>query len=200
MTGHRDWEARYRQAPCLFGDDPSPLLTGHAQLLQPGGHALAVGDGEGRNGVWLARRGLEVLSLDLSATALARARKRARQAGVTLTTCCSDALAWRWPEHVFDVVTLIFVHLPPAQRHRLHRLMAKSLRPGGLVFIEAYHRRQRDCASGGPADPDLLYTEAVLRRDFAGLEILKLEEAATRVVVEGEDRGEGRVVHFIAQA
>lgn len=200
MKQNRDWESRYAASAGLFGDDPSPLLTANRHLLQPDMEtALAIGDGEGRNGLWLAAQGLRVLSLDLSPTALRRATTRARQQGLAFDTLCGDALQWTWPRQAFDVITLIFVHLPPPQRSRLHRLMQQALRPGGLIFIEAYHQDQLRCASGGPANPAVLYTLDTLRQDFVGLEILTLEKTGTRVVVDGSDQGSGVVVHFVAR-
>jgi len=208
-----DWETRYAATESLFGDQPSPLLTRHAGRLRPGLHALAVGDGEGRNGVWLATQGLRVLALDLSPTALQRARARARAAGVQARyqTRCQDVLSWnridpqaarrpaRDPQ-AFDVITLIFVHLPPEARRRLHHLVRRLLRPGGLLILEAFHQDQRERDSGGPSDPALLYTEELLYRDFAGLQVLELEKTTTEVIVGGEHRGEGVVVHFAARS
>ncbi len=199
MNAGRDWENRYAGTPCLFGNTPSPLLVRHSRLLQPGMQALAVGDGEGRNGLWLARRGLQVLALDLSPTALHRARQQADEEGLAFETCCIDALAWSWPRQAFDVITLIFVHLPPPQRMQLHRLIQTALRPGGLLFIEAYHTDQIHRASAGPTDPALLYTEDALCRDFAALETLHLEKTVTDVVVGNQARGCGVVVHFVAR-
>lgn len=199
MPQGTDWESRYAGSTCLFGDDPSPLLTANRQLLQPDMAALAIGDGEGRNGVWLASQGLRVLSLDLSATALQRTEARARQQGLAIDTLCCDALRWTWPCQAFDVITLIFVHLPPPERQHLHHLMRQALRPGGLIFIEAYHEDQLQCASGGPSNPEILYTLDILRQDFASLEIQTLEKTSTRVMREGKDQGDGVAVHFIAR-
>ena len=196
MTG---WDERYAACPDLFGDQPSPLLLEYQSHFLAGMSALAVGDGEGRNGVWLARRGLEVLSLDLSAVALERARRRAAAAGVALRTLCTDALSWEWPPAAFDLVTLVFVHLPAAQRRRLHAAILHTLRPGGLFLLEAFHRHQVDCDSGGPQDPDLLYGLDEIARDFADLVPLKLAQVQTQVVLAGEPRGAGAAVHFVGR-
>jgi SAM-dependent methyltransferase len=193
------WDDRYAATPNLFGDDPSPLLLEYRPLLSPGMKALAVGDGEGRNGVWLAQQGLDVLSIDLSAVALERARTRAASRGVELRTLCMDILAWEWPQAAFDLVTLMFVHLPAGQRRQLHRAIARALTPGGLFMLEAFHRDQPGYASGGPADPDLLYTLESLKADFAGFETLKLARVETDVVLAGEARGKGAAVHFVAR-
>ena len=200
MAQGSDWESRYAACERLFGLEPSPLLKDNGHLLRRGARALAVGDGEGRNGLWLASQGLRVCALDLSPTALGRAADRARREGLALETQCCDALSWQWPRRAYEVITLIFVHLPAAQRRRLHQYMRTALRPGGLIFIEAYHRDHLRCGSGGPADPELLYTPQTLREDFAALDILTLRKTDTQVVMGDGTQGPGVVLHFIARA
>ncbi len=198
MTG-QDWEASYRAVDNLFGTRPSTLLQSCASLLSPGQKALAIGDGEGRNGVWLAEQGLEVLSVDLSPTALRRARDLAAARRVSLETLCTDFCQWQWPVASFDLVTLIFVHLPAALRHELHRNMAAALKPGGLLIIEVFHVEQLRYGTGGPKDPGMLYDENLLLEEFAGLEVLKIEREMTTVVKAGEPDGEGMTVRFVAR-
>ncbi|MCC6208506.1 MAG: class I SAM-dependent methyltransferase [Gammaproteobacteria bacterium] len=193
------WDDRYAASSNLFGDDPSPLLLEFRARFLPGMTALAIGDGEGRNGVWLARQGLDVLSIDLSDVALARSRQRAHVAGVPLRTLRADILAWDWPEAAFDFITLIFVHLPPEQKRQLHRAIRRALKPGGVILLEAFHRAQIECGSGGPSDPDLLYTLAEVEQDFSGFEALKCAQVETDVVLDGEPQGKGCAVHFVAQ-
>jgi SAM-dependent methyltransferase len=193
------WDERYAASRNLFGDNPSPLLTEYRHLFTPGMKALALADGEGRNGVWLAQQGLAVSAIDLSAVALERARARAAARGVALQTVCADLLEWDWPQEAFDLVTLIFLHLPAAQKQRLHRLIAAALKPGGHVLLEAFHRDQAGCASGGPTDPDLLYTLEAIEQDFAAFEMLKLARVETDVVLDGKSQGKGFAVHFVAR-
>lgn len=193
------WDDRYTASRNLFGDDPSPLLLEFRSHLSPGMTALAIGDGEGRNGVWLAQQGLDVLAIDLSAVALERARQRAHTAGVPLRTLRTDILAWEWPEAAFDLVTLIFVHLPSAQKRQLHQAIRRALKPGGLIMLEVFHRDQIHCGSGGPADPDLMYALDEIVADFAGLETLKCARVETGVMLDGEPRGKGIAVHFVAR-
>jgi SAM-dependent methyltransferase len=193
------WDDRYAATPNLFGDTPSPLLLEYRHLLSAGMQALAIGDGEGRNGVWLAQQGLDVLSIDLSTVALERARQRAISHGVALRTLCMDILAWEWPRTAFDLVTLMFVHLPAAQRRRLHLSIMHTLKPGGLCLLECFHRDQIGYASGGPADAGLLYTLESIEQDFAGIEIVKLARVETDVVLGGESKGNGAAVHFVGR-
>jgi SAM-dependent methyltransferase len=194
-----DWDSRYAATTKLFGDSPSPLLLEHRDLLRPGMEALAIGDGEGRNGVWLAAQGLHVLSVDLSPRALARARARAEGLQVELATLCVDVVEWGWPRAAFDLVACIFVHFPPATRPRVHRAIIDALKPGGLLMLEAFHRDQAARGTGGPSDPDMLYTLHELEESFADCLILSLEQTETDVEVDGRCSGRGAVVHLLAR-
>jgi hypothetical protein len=194
-----DWEQRYAAAQRLFGDSPSELLVNERQRLRPGQRALAVGDGEGRNGIWLAEQGLRVTALDLSPTAQRRAAVRAAQRGVAVELVCTDLFQWNWPSERFDVITCIFVHLPPAPRRRLYELMWQAACPGGLIFIEAYHRDQAGRDTAGPQDPALLAEETELRDTFAAADILRLQRTTTDIFSDGEHRGHGDVIHFVAR-
>jgi len=191
------WESRYRQSPDLFGDRPSELLVQYRKLLQPGMSALAIGDGEGRNGIWLAEQGLKVCSVDISATALDRARRAAEQRGVRLATECVDVRRWNWPKARYDLVCSIYVHFPASDKQYMLRRMFGALKPGGYLMLEAFHKHQATLASGGPNDPDMLYSCSELRRVFARARIVELEKVATRVVMEGADHGPGSAVYLV---
>ena len=130
------WDDRFAKDGYLFGTRPSDFLVSQSDRLKGGGKVLAVADGEGRNGVWLAEQGLEVTSVDGSANALNKARALAADRGVALETECVDLLAWEWPQAVFDVVVSIFFHSEPLRRTRLHHAMLRAVRPGGLVIVE----------------------------------------------------------------
>lgn len=194
-----DWEQRYAAVPQLFGDEPSDLLLSERQRLQAGMSALAVGDGEGRNSVWLARQGLRVTAIDLSITAQRRAARLAAKHHVDVEFICTDLFAWTWPQAHFDVITCIFVHLPPAQRRRLGERIWHATRPGGLILIEGYQREQAGQNETGPRDPALLFDEDDLRRQFAAADILRLTSQTTEIVTAGQHQGHGRVIHFTAR-
>lgn len=194
-----DWEQRYAAVTQLFGSEPSELLVSERDRLHPGDRALAVGDGEGRNSVWLAEQGLRVTAVDLSWTAQQRAAQLAARRNVSVEFICGDFFEWTWPEAHYDIVTCIFVHLPPAQRQRLFELIWNATRPGGLILIEAYHRKQAGQNDAGPKDPAMLIDETELQTRFAAAEILKLTATATRIVVAGQYQGDGTAIHFVAR-
>lgn len=107
------WDRRYDVPEYVYGTEPNAFLVSKQHLLRPGMTALAVADGEGRNGVWLAEQGLDVLAVDGSPVAVEKARRLARARGVTLRTEVADLLDWAWPAGAFDLVVAIFIHFMP---------------------------------------------------------------------------------------
>ena len=181
LRGAAMWDERYRAEHYAYGREPNAFLAAQADRFRPGMRALVPGDGEGRNGVWLAARGLEVDTLDLSTHGVAKARKLAAERGVSINAIETDALQWDWPDARYDVIALIFMHLVELDRRALHVSAIRALKPGGLIVLEAFRpeqiERQKAGARGGPRDAVLLYTPEALRADFAGEEILALESA-----------------------
>jgi cyclopropane fatty-acyl-phospholipid synthase-like methyltransferase len=175
MSEYERWEARYSTPDYHFGKAPNQFLKRQAHLLKPGWKALTIADGEGRNGVFLAECGLDVLAVDFSPSALAKARALAQERGVTLRIEQADLLTWNWPVAAFDVVVGIFFQfLTPPQRTTVFTRMKDALKPGGLLLIEGYGPRQLEYKTGGPSQLENLYTRELLERafgDFASLDI-----------------------------
>lgn len=172
------WDARFGAEHYVYGTAPNAFLSRQSASLQPGLSVLSVADGEGRNGVWLAEQGLDVTTVDASPEGVAKAQKLAQQRGVSLQAHCADLTNWDWPQAAFDLVVMVFLHLPPDQRPAIHRRLIQALKPGGLLIAEVFRIQQLNHSSGGPKDPDLLYTVETLQADFGDAEILELTEAA----------------------
>ncbi len=103
------WEGRFGVPDYVFGKEPNYFLASCKPLLPRSGRALAVADGEGRNGVWLAEQGLDVLSIDFSPSAQRKAEALAKERGVTIAFARADVHTWDYPEAAFDVVVEIFL-------------------------------------------------------------------------------------------
>lgn len=179
------WDERYAGEHYHFGTEPNAFLVSQHDLLKPGMICLAVADGEGRNGVWLAKQGLHVLSVDNSVVAQEKARKLAEQHGVEVQFEQVDLLQREWPvwrdaagvEQRFDLVVAIFIQFAaPEQRARMFANIKYCLKPGGLLLMQGYTPRQLEYKTGGPSQAENLYTEALLRDAFAGWDILHLFE------------------------
>lgn len=169
------WNQRYAGEEFLFGEAPNEYLREQAAHLPTRGRALCVADGEGRNSVWLARRGLQVDAFDIAENGVAKARRLAKRHGVTVDFAVADGDALAWPEAIYDLVAAIFVQFAdPAMRERLFANMVRALKPGGLLVLQGYTPRQLQYRTGGPQRADHLYTEELLREAFAALEIVDL--------------------------
>jgi SAM-dependent methyltransferase len=197
MSTSLAWDERYAGDSFQFGDAPNEYLVAQARRFRPGMTALAVGDGEGRNGVWLARQGLEVTSLDWSAVGMAKAGELAAAQGVALETVVADAAAWNWPAARFDLIAWIYLHLPPADRALAAAGCRRALKPGGLLVLECFSPAQQGRRSGGPKLPELLWTRGIVEQEFAGLEILELTEGAVRLDEGLRHQGLAEVVRCV---
>ncbi len=192
------WDQRYADETYAYGMEPNAFLRMQRHRLPEHGRCLAVGDGEGRNGVWLAEQGLDVLSVDASAVGLQKARALAQAHGVKLETECVDLTTWTWPRDAYDCVVSIFVHFPPTYRARMHQAMYDALKPGGVLIIEAFTPEQLQYRSGGPPVTEMLYTSAMLRADFPRDGFIVVLEEMTTPLQEGlYHRGEAAVVRLV---
>jgi len=164
---YKRWEGRYAAAEYVFGTEPNYFLKKCKPLLPKSGRVLAVADGEGRNGVWLAEQGLDVVSIDFSPAAQAKARALAEKRGVSLTIEQADVHNWAYPEAAFDVVVEIFTQFSaPAERPKKWAGMRRALKSGGLLIVEGYTPKQIEYGTGGPRQAEHLYTRAMLEEAF----------------------------------
>lgn len=176
------WNERYAKPHYHFGTQPSEFLKSQAHLLKSGMKALSVADGEGRNGIWLAERGLNVHTFDLSPNGVAKARALAAQRGVTLRIEQGDLHGWSWPDAIYDLVVAIFIQFSPAaERDRAFAGMKRALRPGGLLLMEGYRLEQANCESGGPKEVEQLYSRALLEEAFGDFSSLNIREHDTEL-------------------
>jgi SAM-dependent methyltransferase len=203
FAGHtaKFWDDRYSESGYAFGTAPNQFLTAQHQRLKPGMKTLVIGDGEGRNGVWLASQGLDVLSVDLSPIGLEKTQALAAQHQVSLKTECADLTTWNWAKATYDLVVSIYVHFAPDTRQQVHRSMLDSLKPGGLIILEGFNpdqiQYQRDYNSGGPNNPVMLYDPEMLRQDFVEGEILELTETITELHEGQYHDGKAAVVRLV---
>ena len=177
MNEYARWEARFATPDYAFGKEPNYFLRSCQKLLPRCGQALAVADGEGRNGVWLAEQGLDVVSLDFSPAAQNKARALAAERGVKVVFVKADVHVWDYPQATFDVVVEIFAQFSlSAERTIKWRGMRRALKPGGLLIIQGYTPKQLQHGTGGPKQLENLYTRAMLEREFGDFRDLKIVE------------------------
>lgn len=191
------WNERYTNPEFLYGTEPNIFLAENVQMLE--GPVLSLSEGEGRNAVFLATRGLHVLGVDCSAVGLKKAQTLAKDRGVVIETVVADLAEYMPEENHFGSVISISAHLPSAIRKVLYPLVEKSLKPNGLLLLEAYSEDQLRKCTGGPKDIDMLMSINKLLAEFPNLTPILLRETE-REVSEGEGHtGLASVVQFIAR-
>lgn len=193
---HRDWDPEYRRLGAVWGDEPSVLaryalhyFRGH-RLRTERPRLLDVGCGYGRDAVALAEY-TEIRGIDASATAIEAARRRTKELGIgSAEFLCGDF--WTAPWGTADIVycSNIYHLLRPGERQEFVRRIGEALAAGGLLLLSTLSSRDpQHAATGIPVDGDVgsivdpdqqkylhLSTESELRQEFAGFEMLLLEE------------------------
>jgi SAM-dependent methyltransferase len=189
VSEYERWQSRFDTPQYIFGTAPNYFLASCKKLLPASGKVLAVADGEGRNGVWLAELGLDVVSIDFSEAAQAKAAALAKERGVKIALVHTDVHAWDYPPDAFDVVAEIFTQFSaPAERARKWAGMRRTLKPGGLLIIQGYTPKQLHYGTGGPKQIANLYTRAMLERAFGDYRDVKIVEEE-REMHEGTAHG-----------
>lgn len=171
------WNERFDNEEFIFGKAPNEYLVNQAkQYLAPGQKALCIADGEGRNGVWLAKQGLVIEGFDVSDVALEKAKKFADDNKVSIAYSFSDVDSWNWQANTYDAIIAIFIQFAdPAMRLRIFKNILLALKPGGIFILQGYTQKQLEYKTGGPILIDHLYTEEMIREMILGLEILDLQ-------------------------
>ena len=194
------WNRRFSEAGYLFGTEPNEWLRAQAEHWHAGQRVLCVADGEGRNSVWLAQRGLIVDAFDISEVGVRKGRDFARITGVKVNFAVADVATLRWPESLYDGVAAIFIQFAdPALRERIFHGMVRCLKPGGILVLQGYTQQQLEYRTGGPGIASHLYTPQLLREAFAGMEILDLREYEADLSEGTGHKGRSAVIGLVAR-
>ena len=197
-----DWNKRYRESPTrLFGDRPNEYLR---EVLARSDVApvstLCLGDGDGRNGLWLAAQGLRVTAIDISEVATEQAKGHDRAAKLKVERIVADLAEWRPPAgRNWDAAFMFYLQCEEAVRGRAVTEAAKALAPGGLFVAEGFSRAGAEEGELGPKSPDLLYDLTSLTRALAGFRIVEAFEGETWLDEGTRHRGSARVVRLLAR-
>ena len=194
------WNQRYQGDDYLFGTEPNAYLRANAAHWQPGSRLLCVADGEGRNSVWLAARGLLVDAFDISEVGVAKARKLAAASGVSIAFSVAGCESFAWPTETYDGVVAVFVQFAdPPMRERLFADIVRSLKLGGVLVLLGYTPKQLEYKTGGPSQLSHLYTEEMLRAAFESTEILELRVFEAELAEGARHRGRSALVGLVAR-
>ena len=180
-----DWDARYAAVENLWASKPNRFLVAEVSELQPG-RALDLACGEGQNAIWLASLGWDVLGVDYSEVAVAKAQRRAEREGAAARFVCADLVEYEPEREAFDLVIVLYLHIPSTHRASVHARASAAVAPDGTFVLLGHDLTNLTDGVGGPSDPDILYTAEEIAAELPGLVI----EKATTVLrdVHGEER------------
>lgn len=194
------WNKRFTTEDFIFGTEPNTWLREHAPVWQRGQRVLCVADGEGRNSVWLAQRGVVVDAYDIADVGVAKARRLAQAQGVQVNYSVADCDTYDYGEARYDGVVAIFVQFAdPAMRARMFEHIKRCLKPGGVLILQGYTPKQLEYKTGGPPFVEHLYTEAMLREAFAGFEILALREYEAELTEGSQHKGMSALIGLVVR-
>jgi SAM-dependent methyltransferase len=194
----RKWDERYAGPGFAYGTEPNDFLVSVADRIPPG-PVLTLGEGEGRNAVFLAGQGHDVLAVDQSEVGLAKARRRAAERGLQIQTQQADLRDFTIEPGAWAGIVSIFCHLPLPIRVPVHAAVVRGLRPGGVFVLEAYTPRQFGRGTGGPPSPEMMVTLADLTAELAGLEFVHAREGEREVREGSYHTGLASVVQIVAR-
>ncbi len=200
------WDERYAEDGFVFGTAPNDFLRAQAHRI-PGqgkrgrdkGRVLCLGDGEGRNGVWLAEQGYSVTSVDLSQVGLEKTQALAAERGVAIETIFADLADYPIEPAAWSGIVSIFCHTPTEIRVPLHRRVVDGLTEGGLFILEGYHSDQIKYETGGPSDPELLITAATIQQELESLDIILARDIKREVIEGTHHTGQAAVTQLLAR-
>jgi len=191
------WDKKFNSDEYIYGKEPNNFLKSYIDQVNPG-KILLPGDGEGRNAVYAAKKGWDVTALDYSTKAKEKALKLGKQNKVTINFHTSKAEEYTSSEK-FDLIAIIFLHLTPDVRPKVHDKIIHFLKPGGTVLMECFSKDQIDNNSGGPKSIDLLYNETEIERDFKELNIKQLKKTEIELNEGSHHQGKASVIRMIAE-
>jgi ubiquinone/menaquinone biosynthesis C-methylase UbiE len=197
------WDERYGARAYAYGELPNAFFREQLLKLSPG-RILLPAEGEGRNAVFAARHGWEVVAFDQSNAGRDKALRLAEKYGVTIEYLVGEFQTLSFEKESFDALGLIYAHFSAEAKSEYHRVLNDYLRPGGTVVFEAFSKSHiayntQNPAAGGPKNVDMLFSEEELRADFPDYEMLHLQEEVVHLKEGLFHNGQSAVVRMVAK-
>ena len=192
------WDERYNTLEYVYGIQPNEFVREMAHHI-PKGNVLCLGEGEGRNAVFLAEHGYTVTAVDASKIGLQKAEHLAHSRGVKIQTRLIDLADFVIEPDTWQGIVATFVHLPQSLRARVHRDCVVGLSPGGVLVIEAFTPKQLHFQTGGPRKLELLMDLQSLKQEFKGLELMHAKEVERELPEGLYHRGTAAVVQILGR-
>jgi SAM-dependent methyltransferase len=187
IMDREDWDRRYGGKELVWTAEPNRFLVREVEGL-PTGRALDLAAGEGRNAVWLAEQGFEVDAVDFSAVAVEKGARLAADRGVRVSWLVEDVLAWTPPEAAYDLVVVLYLHLPQQELRGVLERAAAAVAPGGSFLLVGHDVSNLEHGVGGPSDPEVLTSPERVVPALEGLSVEAAEVLERPVQTEEGER------------
>lgn len=195
----QQWDERYSATEFVWATGPNQFVAAELASLPPG-RALDLAAGEGRNTVWLAGRGWRVTAVDFSRVGLDKGRKLAASRGVTekqVDWVVADLAGYEPEPGAYGLALVAYLQVSPQVRATVLARAAAALAPGGTAFVVGHDLANLSEGTGGPQDPDVLYTPEAVRAELTGLRIERAERVHRTVT---SDTGPATAVDTLVRA
>ena len=186
QVDRNEWNRRYDTPDLVWTGEANRFLVTEMSAM-PAGTALDLAAGEGRNAVWLARRGWTVTAVDFADVGLAKAARLAASAGVEVDLVCADVTEYEPAPASFDLVVVLYLHLPTSSRRPLMAMAARSLAPGGTLLVVGHDATNLTAGYGGPQDPDVLFSPDDVVEDLTESDLVVIKAARVERPVDTAD-------------
>ena len=198
------WDERYSDADYAYGKEPNAFFKETLDTLQLKGKALFPAEGEGRNAVYAAKKGLEVIAFDMSMEAKKKALQLADENRVTIEYLVYEFDKLYFTENSFDLIVLIFAHFPPKLNNTYYKKLANHLKPGGYIIAETFSKEQLKYSeanplAGGPKNVDMLFSINDFKNNFPDFEVFKLQQQEIELSEGLFHKGKASVIRFVGK-
>lgn len=193
------WDERFSGEEFVYGTEPNQFFKEQIDKIPTPGKLILPGEGEGRNAVYAARAGWQVNAFDQSKVAQQKALKLAQQYKVQIKYNVIDLNHFTPPNNIYQAAAVIFVHLPPVEKSKLHKKLINALSKGGIIILELFSKNQLGKQSGGPQDISMLSSVEEVHNDFKDLKIILIEERDIYLNEGNKHSGEASVIRFVGK-
>ena len=197
MSQQEFWNTKFSRDGFLYGLKPNTFIASKIKLFDKNSKVLCIGEGEGRNAIFFAKRGCDVTAVDASDIGLSKLRQRAKEEDLEIHTLCMDLNHWEVKDK-YDVIVASYLHMYKDEREELFKKIEESLNENAYFIGEFFSTKQVNYSSGGPRDEDLLYTIDDFKKSFSLCD-KDIKEQIT-ILDEGKGhQGEACVIRVIIQ-
>lgn len=197
------WDERFSSEEYIYGEEPNEYVKEQLTKLKPG-RILFAAEGEGRNAVFAATKGWEVVAFDPSEAGKMKALQLAASKGVSIDYDVTDVANADYPLESFDALVLIYAHFQEDSRREYHQKLAGFVKKGGYILLEGFSEshmanQKENPKAGGPKNIKMLYNLEELKEDFKDFEFVLSEETTTELNEGDHHVGKADVIRILAK-